>query len=440
MKVATYEIADLYPLQRAAIFDEARISCIEASTKAGKTAGCIVWFVDQGLQHGAPGRSFWWVAPVYGQATIAYRRTKRMLPQGMYQSNESSLTLTLANGARLEFRSGEKPDNLYGDDVWAAVIDEASRMREEAWHAIRSTLTKTRGPVRMIGNVRGRRNWFWNLCRKAEAGSDGLAYHRLTWRDAVGAGVLDAQEIEDARRDLPEHVFRELYEAEASDDGSNPFGLEAISQCIVPLGKGPAVRCGVDLARARDYTVVVGLNDDVHVSTFDRWNQLPWSETLERIEQTVAGVRALVDSTGIGDALLEALQRPIYQGEVHPQSEHGLKIRTAVGNYEGYVFSSTSKQLLMERLALAIQRQEVGFPEGPIASELETFEYEYRQGGVRYSAPAGMHDDCVCALALAVWHMPTRLTGSGRAPSGPVAPGGSKWSGMGGPSGGSKWR
>jgi hypothetical protein len=34
--------------------------------------------------------------------------------------------------------------------------------------------------------------------------------------------------------------------------------------------------------------------------------------------------------------------------------------------------------------------------------ELETFEYEYTRTGVRYSAPEGLHDDCVCALALAV--------------------------------------
>ena len=33
---------------------------------------------------------------------------------------------------------------------------EASRAREEAWHALRSTLTATRGKVRVIGNVKER--------------------------------------------------------------------------------------------------------------------------------------------------------------------------------------------------------------------------------------------------------------------------------------------
>ncbi len=46
-----------------------------------------------------------------------------------FQSNETKLLLTLPTGSRIEFKSGEKPDNLYGDDVFAAVIDEASRMR-----------------------------------------------------------------------------------------------------------------------------------------------------------------------------------------------------------------------------------------------------------------------------------------------------------------------
>ena len=56
----------------------------------------------------------------------------------------------------------------------------------------------------------------------------------------------------------------------------------------------------------------------------------------------------------------------------------------------------------MEGLAVAIQRGEVAFPDGVIVSELESFEHYYKRTGVQYSAPDGMFDDCVCALALAV--------------------------------------
>ena len=36
-------------------------------------------------------------------------------------------------------------------------------------------------------------------------------------------------------------------------------------------------------------------------------------------------------------------------------------------------------------------------------AELEAFGYEYSASGVKYSAPEGLHDDCVMALALAVF-------------------------------------
>jgi hypothetical protein len=65
------------------------------------------------------------------------------------------------------------------------------------------------------------------------------------------------------------------------------------------------------------------------------------------------------------------------------------------------MFTPNSKQKLMEGLAVSIQSREISYPKGYIRQELETFEYEFTRTGVRYSAPEGFNDDCVCALALA---------------------------------------
>ncbi len=78
-------------------------------------------------------------------------------------------------------------------------------------------------------------------------------------------------------------------------------------------------------------------------------------------------------------------------------------LQRAVGaRFAGFTFHQASKQQLMERLAIAIQEQCIRFPKGPIVSELENFEFEYGRTGVRYTAPPGLHDDCVMALALAL--------------------------------------
>ena len=173
----------LYPAQERAIFCPERYAVIEASTKSGKTVGCIIWLLEQAIL-GKPGRNYWWGAPIYPQAKIAFRRLKRGLShREVFRANESELTLTLANGSVIWFKGADNPDSLYGEDVFAAVVDEATRWKEESWHALRSTLTATRGPVRIIGNVKGRRNWAYRLARRAEAGAPDMHYARITAHD-----------------------------------------------------------------------------------------------------------------------------------------------------------------------------------------------------------------------------------------------------------------
>lgn len=385
----------LYAKQEEAIFHDDRFGWIEASTKSGKTVSCIVWLAEQAVLYGRPGYNGWWVAPTYRQAMMAMGRMIRFLPKGTVHASQNVLTFT-HNGAKLWFLTGEKPDGLYGDDVHAVVIDEASRCREGAWIAIRSTITATRGPVRAIGNVKGRKNWFYRACRLAQGGLVGHHYAMLTATDAVEAGVLAAGEIEEARRDLPDKVFRELYFNEASEDGSNPFGMDHLRACasLPTLAPGPAVVWGVDLARLVDWTVAIGLNAKGQLSAIERW-QSSWATTTERIATLVGSADAYIDATGVGDPITEALMR------VCPRAK-------------GFTITGQSKQHLMERLATVIQQPDrpLTWPGGScgnaavevLLSELDNFEYESTRTGVRYQAPEGQHDDTVLALAMA-WMM-----------------------------------
>ncbi len=372
----------LYPKQDAAIYEKKRYSLIEAGTKAGKTAGCIVWLAEQAVA-GRPGWQYWWVAPVVAQSKIAFRRLKNALNPGCFISNESELTIRfIATQTVICFKGADKPDTLYGEDVHAAVVDEASRVKEDAWHAVRSTLTATRGPVRIIGNVKGRKNWFFKLSRKAAAGEADMAHHKITCYDAVEAGILDAEEINDARSKLPDHVFKQLYEAEAADDEGNPFGAAALAAQKRPgLSQLPPVVWGWDFAKSHDWTVGVGLDREGNVCQLERF-QKPWGETKATVKRITGPLPAAGDSTGVGDAIVEDIQRM------------GVAI-------EAYVFTARSKQQLMEGLAADLQQAATTYPDGVLGEELESFEYAYTRTGVTYSAPEGMFDDCVCGYALA---------------------------------------
>ena len=360
---------------------EERFTITAASTKTGKTASHIIWLFEQALQC-KDGQSVWWVAPVYQQAEIAFRRMKNQVTdKNFFISNETKLLLTLPTGSRIEFKSGEKPDNLFGDDVYAAVIDEASRMREESWYALRSTLTATQGKCKLIGNVKGKKNWFYKLGERARQGEPDYKYFKITAYDAAREGIISEKEIEQAKRDLPDYVFRELYLAEPADDKSNPFGLDAIRKCIAPLSNKPAVSFGIDLAKYTDWTVITGLDSENRVCYSDRF-QNDWSQTKQRIIGVVGKTPAYIDATGIGDPIVEDLQK-------------------ILPKIFGFKYTTQSKQQLIESLVMEIQSNTIRFPDEPYGSELENFEFEYTRTGVRYTAPPGLNDDAVNSLALA---------------------------------------
>lgn len=371
------------------IDDPARFTVCEAATKCGKTASHIIWLFEKALDLKKRGAECWWVAPVYQQAKIAFTRFRNQIENKQnvhfFKVNESELTLTLPTGVVIRFKSAQNPDNLFGEDVHAVVFDEFTRAKEEAFWAIRSTITATGGQCKMIGNARGKKNWGYRLGVRARNGEAGYSYHKITIYDALAQGIpgITEDEINQAKIDLPEHVFNELYMAEPVDDASNPFGISEIRACIKPLSTLPAVAYGVDLAKYSDWTVIVGLDKNGDVCYFDRF-RMDWSETRRKIIAIVGRTPAHVDSTGVGDPVVEDMSKFCVN---------------MVGI--NYARGDRMKQQLMESLRSSITDKKISILAGVMQDEMEGFEFEYENGRVKFSAPSGSHDDCVNALALA---------------------------------------
>lgn len=381
-----YTRPKLYSYQTAILNCPARFTICEAATKVGKTASHIVWLFEEALKL-KRNQSVWWVAPTINQAKIAFDRMKvQITDSNLFTTNETNRTITLKTGAIIQFKTAEKPDNLYGDDVYAFVFDEFTRAREGAWTALRSTVTSTGGKGKFIGNVKGKKNWGHKLAMKAKSGDDpNYAYFKITAYDAADAGMMTKdgrpfrEEVDSAKNDLPESVFNELYLAEASEDGSNPFGLQYIKQCTYDLSTREPICYGIDLAKKRDWTVITGLDRFCSVSYSSRF-QRDWKQTTTEI-LALPKKPAALDSTGVGDPIGEDICR--FRDDV-----------------ELFTFTQRSKQQLIEGLVLAVQKREISFPE-EYANEMEQFEFVYTRTGVVYSVPSGETDDRIMSLALA---------------------------------------
>ncbi len=376
----TVEIPALHAGQRKVLAEAERFNCLEVGRRWGKSflGGQLV--SQAAIERGVPCA---WFAPTYKLLAEAWRDVRRVYHALITASNEQEKRLDFFGGGSIDFWSIDKPDAGRGRKYAVVVIDEAgiARNLQDAWEgAIRPTLTDLKGSAWFLGTPKGR-NYFHQLFQRGQSGEPGWKSWRL---GSVDNPYIDPSEVEEARSSLPRHVFEQEYLGIPADDGGNPFGLDAIMRCLAPISSAEPVVFGVDLAKSVDWTVVIGLDSDGAVCRLDRF-QAPWQETLGRVAGSIGLVPAMVDSTGVGDPVVEQLQRA-----------HQLP------HVEGWKFTSQSKQQLMEGLSVAIQTGTVRFPDGPIRLELESFEYEYRPTGVSYSAPAGLHDDCVMALALAV--------------------------------------
>jgi hypothetical protein len=193
---------------------------------------------------------------------------------------------------------------------------------------------------------------------------------------------IPPSEVEAARKELPFEVFQQEFEGIPTDDGANPFGLDAVRKAIGELSIHPTVVYGLDLARSSDYTVLVGMDAWRRVTYLERW-QSPWSVTKERVRDTVGMVPVVADATGVGDAIVADLD------------QMGVAVTP-------HVFTQPSKLRLMQRLVTAFQGGELTIPDGWLIAELEAFEFTYTSSGTRYEAPKGLHDDGVMAIGLAL--------------------------------------
>jgi hypothetical protein len=295
----------------------------------------------------------------------------------------------LPGGGEVSVRSADNPDSLRGEGLDFLVIDECAFVTEEAWtEALRPALSDRLGRAMFISTPKGR-NWYWRIWRRGqeESGSEWMS-----WRFPTSANpYIDPAEIEAARQMLPEATFRQEYLAEFIEDAGSVF--RNIRACIAAPPDGPAPGhwyvMGVDWAQSHDFTALVVMDAAARqVVEIDRFNQIGWDVQRGRLAAMAArwGVAAIVaEQNSMGGPNIEALQR------------EGLPV---------YAFQTTnqSKQNIMVALQLAFERREIGIPDDPVLiSELEAYEAtRLPSGRWRYEAPAGMHDDTVIALALAL--------------------------------------
>jgi phage FluMu gp28-like protein len=333
------------------------------------------------------------VSPIYAQAKKVFSEMVNAIAgSGLTtEINKSELHIKFINGSIIYFRSGEREDSLRGYTLNYLIIDEAAYIKDEVWSTVLRPTTLVKGKKVLFLSTPKGRNWFYQIAMRGY-GEEFTQY--VTYKaSSFDTPFISEEELMEAKLSLPENIYKQEILAEFIDDGGEVFqNLKKVSV----LSKYPSHNsnekyyAGLDFGRQNDYTVLTILDSEGNLVDFYRERQKSWdiiiSEVVSKLRQYKPQIFAEVNS--IGDVLFE-------------------NIRKQYSGIQPFVTSNDSKQNIIEDLIMVLNEEKLKLPTEDLNFDLYremsqfTYEYSPRTRKVRYTAPNGLHDDCVISLALA---------------------------------------
>ena len=216
----------LLPWQQEVFNDPTRFKVIAAGRRTGKSR-LAAWMLILNALNDKPGGVFY-VAPTQGQARDIMWSTIFDLASPIIKGqNVNNLTITLINGATISLKGADRPDTMRGVSLKFLVMDEYADMKPDVWEVIlRPALADQKGKAVFIGTPQGR-NHFYDLYQYAELGDDDTyrAWHFTSYQNPL----LDAEEINVAKKSMSSYAFRQEFMASFEAKGSEMFKEEWVT-------------------------------------------------------------------------------------------------------------------------------------------------------------------------------------------------------------------
>ena len=161
-------------------------------------------------------RLIWYVAPSYRMAKqIMWPEILASIPKRWIRKvNETSLTIFLVNGTRIELKGADNPDSLRGVGIHFLVMDEVQDINPEAWvKVLRPTLASTGGHVLFIGTPKAY-NFLYDLYILGQKPENIEKGKWISWQfPTMTSPFIPPEEIEAAEADMDEKSFNQEFNA-----------------------------------------------------------------------------------------------------------------------------------------------------------------------------------------------------------------------------------
>lgn len=203
----------LHPKQMEVFRSGARFRVVVAGRRWGKSALSRVLMITFAKK---PRSKIWYVAPTYRMAKqIMWTDLLEALPKKWIRKiNETTLSITLVNGSKIELKGADKADSLRGVGVDFLVLDEYQDMSEDTWtKVLRPTLADRQGRAIFIGTPKAY-NVLYDVYKRGQEMAARESGQWESWQfPTITSPFIPLSEIAAARKDMDAKSFAQEFEA-----------------------------------------------------------------------------------------------------------------------------------------------------------------------------------------------------------------------------------
>jgi hypothetical protein len=199
---------------------------LNCSRQSGKSTVTAVIALHRALYH--PGSLILCLAPALRQSQELFGKVLgfyRDLDRPLAPSAERKLSLELDNGSRIVTLPGSEKTIRGFSGTSLLVLDEAARVEDELYFAVRPMLAVSGGALMMLSTPYGKRGVFY------EEWTSGRGWERYEV-PASRCPRISREFLEEERASLPPFIFRQEYECSFEETEDQVFTTDLIDRAL----------------------------------------------------------------------------------------------------------------------------------------------------------------------------------------------------------------
>jgi len=215
--------------QRAVLLSDSHQIIMLVTRQGGKSTVSSIRALHRALY--TPASLVLLLAPSYRQSKELFRKVKdalASLPFAVPVVSESALELEFSNGSRIVTLPGKEQTVRGFSGVSLLIVDEASRVPDELYQAVRPMLAVSGGDIILLSSPFGKRGFYFS-----EWSEGGPTWHR-TKVTAYECPRISREWLEQERKTIGDWWYRQEYMCEFVETTDQVFSYEDIQRALDP--------------------------------------------------------------------------------------------------------------------------------------------------------------------------------------------------------------